>query len=143
MMKGLMVKKKKIKGRKRHIITDIEGNLLFVKVHKANVHDTQSGRKIIESMMNKFPSIDEVVGDNGYRGTCYNFVTNVLNKSMIISKKIKDRFVIQPVRWVVERTFAWLNNFRRLSKDYEYTISSSESMIMIAYGMILIKRLKT
>ena len=76
----------------------------------------------------------------GYRGTCFNFVKDVLKKTMIISEKIKSKFVIQPMRWVIERTFSWLNGYRRLAKDFEYSISSEKNFIMIAHSIMLLRR---
>jgi transposase len=69
------------------------------------------------------------------------FVKTVLGKTIEISERIKPGWVILAKRWVVERTFAWLNHFRRLSKDYEITTNSSENYTMIAHSMILLKRL--
>lgn len=78
--------------------------------------------------------------DAGYRKTCVEFITNVLNKTIDISERIKPGWAVIPKRWVVERTFAWLNHYRRLSKDYEISIQSAENNIMIAHAMILLKR---
>ena len=66
----------------------------------------------------------------------------ILGLGVDISEKIKSKkWEILPKRWVVERTFGWLNNSRRLSKDYEISIASSENMIKIAHSRILLKRL--
>jgi transposase len=78
--------------------------------------------------------------DMGYRGTCFKYVTDILKKTMIISEKIKSKFIIQPMRWVVERTFSWLNEYRRLAKDFEYSISSEKNFIMIAHSIMLLRR---
>lgn len=76
----------------------------------------------------------------GYRGTCFKYVTDILKKTMIISEKIKSKFIIQPMRCVVERTFSWLNEYRRLAKDFEYSISSEKNFIMIAHSIMLLRR---
>ena len=70
-----------------------------------------------------------------------DFVTTVLKKSIEISERITPGWAILARRWVVERTFYWLNHFRRLSKDYEMAVKSAENIVMIAHSMILIKRL--
>jgi len=132
---------KKIKGRKRHIVTDTQGHLLHVKVHAANTHDTVAGCTVFEEALKKYPTLQGVCADAGYRKTLEEYVRNVLKKTVEISERIKPGWAILPKRWVVERTFAWLNPFRRLAKDFEIAISSAENNVMIAHSMILIKRL--
>ena len=72
--KGALTGEKKVKGRKRHIITDIMGNMLIVKVHAANIHDTMSGCHVYQSAKNKYPDIEGACGDEGYKGTFVDFV---------------------------------------------------------------------
>ena len=71
---------KKIKGRKRHIITDTQGHLLHVKVHAANIHDTVSGCSVFESALQKYPCLKGVCADAGYRKTFEEFVRSFLKK---------------------------------------------------------------
>ena len=130
---------KKVKGRKRHIVTDIDGNLLKVRVHAANIHDTKGGCEVFVEALWKYPSIEAVCGDEGYRGTFFDFVIS-LGRKCDISERIKPIFEILPKRWRVERTFAWLNNYRLLSKDYEITTASEEVDIMIAHSHTLLRR---
>jgi putative transposase len=132
---------KKIKGRKRHIVTDTQGHLLHVKVHAANIHDTVAGCSLFKEALDKYPSLKGVCGDAGYRKTMEEFVTKVLGKTMDISARITPGWAILAKRWVVERTFAWLNHFRRLSKDYEISTNTAETFVMIAHSMLLVKRL--
>jgi putative transposase len=132
---------KKIKGRKRHIVVDTMGNLLAVEVHAANIHDTKSGINAAIQAYQMFPGIKGFCGDGGYRKTFENDVYNELELSVDISERIKPGFEILPKRWIVERTFAWLGNSRRLSKDYEITTSSAETMIRISHLHTLLKRL--
>jgi putative transposase len=132
---------KKIKGRKHHIVTDTRGHLLHVKVHAANTHDTTSGCSVFEAALQKYPTLKGVCADAGYRKTMEEFVKGVLKKTIEISARITPGWAILAKRWVVERTFAWLNHFRRLSKDYEISLKSSENNVMIAHSMILLKRL--
>jgi transposase len=132
---------KKIKGRKRHIVTDIQGHLLHVKVHAANIHDTKAGCEVFQEALTKYPSLQGVCADAGYRKTMEEFVTQVLNKTIEISARITPGWAVLAKRWVVERTFAWLNHYRRLSKDYEIAVSSAENMIFIAHSITLLKRL--
>lgn len=123
---------KKVKGRKRHIIVDTLGNLISIVVHAANIHDTKGGCRVTQQAARKHESIQGFSGDQGYRGTTVEFVENKLNLKMDISEKIKDGFAVLPMRWVVERTFAWLGHYRRLSKDYEILTRSAENMVRIA-----------
>ena len=69
------------------------------------------------------------------------FVEKVLKKTIEISERITEKWTILPKRWVVERTFSWLNGYRRLAKDFEISISSAENYVMIAHSMLLLKRL--
>jgi Transposase and inactivated derivatives len=105
---------KKIKGRKRHIVVDTLGNLLHVTVHAANESDTKAGCEVLERAAENYPSIEAFSGDAGYCGTMVDFVKDYLHLTLHISKKIKDTFVVLPMRWRVERTFAWLSHFGRL-----------------------------
>ncbi len=132
---------KKIKGRKRHSVTDTQGHLLYVKVHAANLHDTLAGCGVFKEALQKYPTLKGVCADAGYRKTMEEFVKAILGKTIEISERIKPGWVVLPKRWVVERTFAWLNPFRRLAKDYEITTQASENYIMIAHSMILLKRI--
>jgi len=130
---------KKVKGRKHHIVTDIDGNLLAVRDHAANTHDTKGGCEVFWRALWKYPSIRAVCGDEGYRGTFFDFVKK-LGRRCDISERIKPIFEILPKRWRVERTFAWMGNYRGLSKDYEITTTSAETNIMIAHTHTLLRR---
>ena len=132
---------KKVKGRKRHIVVDTMGNLLAVCVHAANTHDTKSGINPAKKAFAKYPTIKKFCGDEGYRKSFVEAVSLELDLGVDISEKIKPVFTIIPKRWVVERTFSWLNNSRRLSKDYEITVASEEAFVMISHLHSLLRRL--
>ena len=132
---------KKVKGRKRHIVTDVMGNLLAVVVHAANIHDTKSGINPARQAFRRYPTIKKFCADEGYRKTFEAEVSTELGLGVDISKKIKPEWEILPKRWVVERTFSWLNGFRRLSKDYEITTSSEEANVVISHLAVLLRRL--
>ena len=131
---------KKIKGRKRHICTDSLGNLLYAKVHAANIHDTKAGPVVFAQAAKKYRSIKAFSADLGYRGTSHNYVENSLNLILNISKKISKSFSVIPDRWIVERTFAWIGNFRRLAKDFETLKSTAENVIYIAMMKVTLGR---
>lgn len=126
---------KKVKGHKRHMIVDILGNLLAVKVHAANIADTMAAGPILKDVVQGYPTIQAFSGDLGYRGTAETFVSEELKLTLHIAQKPATEageFKVIPKRWIVERTFAWLGNFRRLAKDFEILITTAENMIRIA-----------
>jgi putative transposase len=132
---------KKIKGRKRHIVVDTQGHILHVEVHEANKHDTVGGCEVFAKASAKYPSLKGVCADAGYRKTMEEFVRDILKKTIEISERISNGWAVLAKRWIVERTFAWLNHFRRLSKDYEIRVNSAENTVMIAHSILLLRRL--
>lgn len=128
---------KKIKGRKRHIFTDILGLLLSITVTHAAIQDANSAPLIGPSIHAAFPTITKVLADQGYKHAfCAWFANHCQWIVEIVIKPPPDPdqpgFHVVPKRWIVERTFAWFGRYRRLSKDYEYHTSHSESMILLA-----------
>jgi putative transposase len=101
---GVLTGEKKIKGRKRHIVTDVMGNILADDIHAANIHDTVGGCEAFDKAYDKYPLIEAVCGDEGYRKTFEQFVMSLCLR-IDISKKIKPEWHILPRRWCVERTF--------------------------------------
>ncbi|WP_218138755.1 transposase [Nitrosomonas sp. Nm58] len=79
-------------------------------------------------------------GDAGYRCTAVDFAANGLGLSLHISEKVEGKWAVLPKRWVVERTFSWLGNFRRLSKDFEILPGTAENMIRIAMMKITLAK---
>jgi len=131
---------KKVKGRKHHIVVDVMGNLLAAVVHAANTHDTKSGIIPAKKAFDKYPTIEKFCGDAGYRKSFVEDVESQLGLEVDISERIAPVFLIIPKRWVVERTFAWMTNSRRLSKDYEITVESQEAIIYISHLRTLLRR---
>ena len=131
---------KKVKGRKRHIVVDTMGNLLAISVHAANIHDTKFGIKPAHKASEKYPTIKRFCGDDGYRKSFEIDVSEQLGLGVDISKRIKPEFEVLPKRWLVERTFSWVNNSRRLSKDYESKTMHEENIFIISHMHTLIKR---
>ena len=138
--KEVLMGEKKVKGRKRHIVTDTLGHLLYVKVHAANTHDTKAGCSVVEECAKKHKSLKGISADEGYNGTTKEFVENQLALKVEISKKIKNEWAILAKRWIVERTFAWVNNFRRMSKDYEILTATAENFFRISMIQIMLDR---
>lgn len=101
-------------------------------MHAANQSDTKAAGDLLLRSVEKHPTLAAFSGDAGYRGTAVSVAKDKLNRILYISTKIKDGWAVLPKRWVVERTFAWLNNFRRLSKDFEILTATSENFIRLA-----------
>lgn len=129
-----------MKGRKRHIVVDVLGCLLHVQVHAANIHDTVGGCEVMRRAKERHPGLKAFSGDAGYRGTAARFVEERLGLALHISEKIKDGFAVLPKRWVVERTFAWLGAFRRLSKDFEILTGTAENVVRIAMLKVMLAK---
>lgn len=134
---------KQVKGRKRHIVVDTLGLLLLVLVTSASVQDRDGGVELCDEAHQKFPRLKKIWADSAYRGELVDYVAQWCRFVLEIVKKPADQrgFQVQPKRWIVERTLAWFNLFRRLSKDYERTIISSEAMIKIASIRMMLRRL--
>lgn len=140
-MSAASMGEKKVKGRKRHIMVDTQGNLLHVKVHAANIHDTKAGCAMFERAKEKFPTLKGFSADAGYCGTSVEHVEKKMGLKIEISKKIKDGWAILAKRWIVERTIAWVNNCRRLAKDFEILTCSAENFVRISMIQIMLDRL--
>ncbi|MDY0960487.1 IS5 family transposase [Sphingomonas sp. CFBP8993] len=125
---------KKIKGRKRHIATDTAGNLLDALVHSTDVQDRDGAPDLIERCRDAYPSLARLFADGGYAGPKLEAAIAHLDRLAmeIVKRSDTQSFVILPRRWVVERTFAWLNRCRRLANDWEASIASSEAWLVVA-----------
>jgi len=137
---------KKVKGRKRHILVDTLGHLLNVVVHPADIQDRDGAKLLLNALLPILKlRLRKIWADGGYRGTLIEWVQHNLNIVLEIVSVPSDQkgFAVLPRRWVVERSFAHLGNYRRLSKDYEQCTTSSEGMIYLASIHTLLKRLHT
>jgi transposase len=135
---------KMIKGRKRHILTDTIGLPVGMIVHPANVQDRDGAPDLLASVSNLYPWLRHVFADGGYAGDKLKGALEGLGNWTIEIVKRSDAsngFVLLPRRWVVERTFAWLNRNRRLAKDVERTIESSVTWLYIASVKLMSRRL--
>lgn len=123
---------KKVKGRKRQIVVDSMGNFHQVLVHRANIHDSKGGAVLADVVLKQQKKVKKMLADLGYRGFFEEVVTQLHERLVEFSSKITGQFIIQPKRWIVERTIAWLNWARRLSKDFEQKCIYSENIIRIS-----------
>jgi putative transposase len=135
---------KRVKGRKRHIVTDTDGSLLALQVHAANIQDNHGAVPLLKHLGHAFPKLRHIFADRVYRGDkLLNAISELGKWTIEIVTRIQSvgAFKPEPKRWVVERTFAWLNRSRRLSKDFEVTIASAEAWVMLASIRLLSRRL--
>ena len=100
-----------------------------------------AGCEVFEEALEKYPSLQGVCADGGYRGTFVRYVAELFGMVVDIVKSLPCGWMVQPVRWVVERTIGWFNGYRRLSKDVEISTASAEAQITIAHIQLLFKRM--
>jgi putative transposase len=134
---------KKVTGRKRHLLVDTMGLLLAVVVTAASVSDPKGARLLFKRLGGHCKKLRRIWVDGTYRGKLLAWVREhcwFLLEPVLRSDEQKG-FVLLKRRWVVERTFAWLTQCRRLGKDYEVLPASSEAMIYIAMTRLMIRRL--
>jgi putative transposase len=138
---------KKLKGRKRHIVTDTMGLLLAVAVTAANCDDGTHAYRVLSKLdLFVLPRLEVVFGDNKYNNRALDGwleeTAAPYRVESVQSARKEGRFKPQKLRWAVERTIAWLGRCRRLSKDYEYNTSASEAWVSIAAIQQMTRRLK-
>jgi putative transposase len=150
---------KKIWGRKRHALVDTEGNLMEIKVTGAEASDLAGGIKLLELLLGRFPRLQLLWGDSHYGGKLREWVkehfgwdvqtvrrlgTAFDTGTIEPEAKIKDSkggFQVQPRRWVIERTFAWITRWRRLARDHEGLPESSEAFIKLSASRRMLSHL--
>ena len=149
---------KKVSGRKRHILVDTEGGLLKARVHPADIHDRSGAPLLLHGLAAEFPRIALVWADTAYQGL-KAWMADVLGWRLTISKhwwtglhgvwvapgqqppEIPRGFHVLKRRWVVERTFAWIGRNRRMSRDFERLIRTSEMLLYAAMARVTLRRL--
>ncbi len=158
---------KKIKGRKRHLLVDTQGLVLKVKVHAASVMDRDGIKALLKRAKESFPRLSHLWLDAGYngRGKGKDWVENTLGLTAeVVRHPPKPRYVwvkegeepdweklrellpppgfrVLPRRWVVERTFSWIDQNRRMSKDYEKLAETGEAFVLVAMSRLMARRL--
>lgn len=135
---------KKIKGRKRHIVVDTLGLMFGLSVHGADIQDRDGAADVLGSIRYSCPWLRHVFADGGYAGPkLKGALEKVGDWTLQIVKRsdTAEGFELLPRRWVVERTFAWLNRCRRLAKDWETSTASAEAWINISHIRLTTRRL--
>lgn len=151
---------KKVNGRKRHLLADTQGLMLALKVHAANLTDRDGAPVLLAGMPERYPHIRKLWTDSAYNGSFRSWAAEHLAGWDVEIVKhwwtgikgvwvgpgqepptIPSGFHVLPKRWIVERTFAWLDQNRRLSKDYERIPATSETFIYAAMIRLMLRRL--
>ncbi len=134
---------KKIEGRKRHVVTDTLGNMLEGVVHGADVQDRDGAPGLIERSCDAYPTLIRLYADGGYVGQKLEAAVAHIDRLTIeiIRRYDLKGFVVLPRRWVVERTLAWLSRCRRLAKDWEASIASSEAWMVVSSKRRMTRRI--
>jgi putative transposase len=135
---------KRMKGRKRHLVTDTEGSLLVLQVHPADIQDNHGAVPLLKAARRAFSRLRHIFADRVYRGPkLLNAISDVGRWTIEVVTRTQNvgSFKPEPRRWVIERTFAWFGRNRRLAKDFEKTIASAEAWIMMASVKLLSRRL--
>jgi len=137
---------KKVKGRKKHVLVDVLGLLHGLHLSEANKHDRPEGLKLLESLSEGCQQVVKLIADLGYDSA--NFMEQVKSlKGWIVeiseklTETVKTGFKVEPFRWIVERTFAWFNQARRLVRDYEVKIEHSISLHHLFMSRLMLRRI--
>src|SRR5512143_3425108 len=135
---------KRIKARKRYVLVDTRGLLLAVYVTPADVQERAGGKRLLVVLKPLKPRLAVIWADQGYSGEAFAQCCQAEDNWRVEVIKRTPRepgFVVQPKRWIVERTLAWIDRFRRFSKDYERKVQTSEYLIQLAMTRLMLKRL--
>jgi putative transposase len=136
---------KKVTGRKRHPVVDTLGVLIAVVVHAANIQDYDGAKEVLQKAKQRFPRLKLIWADSAYaRNDLPTWLVVACNLALAVVRRAADAvgFVVVHRRWVVERSFAWLVRYRRLSRDYERSPRVSETWIHIAMVKVMLRRLR-
>src|ERR671911_1210650 len=137
---------KNVKGRKRHLLVDTLGLVLSVYVSPADVQDRGGAQGLLARLKLLLPRLKKIWADGAYTGETLagwckeqgEWELEIVERS---SSADTEGFIVLPHRWIVERTLGWLMRNRRLSKDYERKVQSSETFIEMAMIRLILKRL--
>jgi putative transposase len=132
---------KKVKGIKRHIIVDSLGLILAVVIQSASVQDRDGAIQVVENLVECWKKIIKIFADSAYRGELIEKVKKRFRIKVEIIKRTEEHvFKVLPKRWIVERTFAWLETNRRNGKYYERLNDTGVAMVQLSAIRIMIKR---
>ncbi len=135
---------KQIKGRKRHLLVDTLGLILFVIVLPANIQDRDGARQLLAAFFARLPRrrLKHIWADGGYAGALVDWAKKSWRCLIeIVKRSDRHRFTVLPRRWVVERTFGWLGRYRRLNRDCERQARTGETIVYLAMIRLMLTRL--
>ena len=130
-------------GRKRTLLVDTNGLVLRVLVHSADIQDSEGAEWLLANFRSDFPELKLIWVDSGYKDWLLDDAKTyyAISLEQVTKPEGQVGFAVQPRRWVVERTLAWLGQSRRLSKDYEELPTMSEPFIYGAMTRLMLRRL--
>lgn len=117
---------------------------MSIKVHEANIHDSKGAPGVINNLEYKFPRLAKIIADGGYRGNLADWILQKFGWTLDIVLRPDEcptKFKVLPKRWIVERTFSWLENFRRLTMDYEFRADTAEAMVQLACCKLMLNKI--
>jgi transposase len=134
-----------MKGKVQHVLVDTEGVLMHAVVHPADVQERDGGILVLATLFGLYPFLKKLFADGGYQGPKFRAeLAKVLPRLIVEIVKRSDNvagFTVLPRRWVVERTFAWLNRCRRLAKDLENRTRNAIAFIRLASIRLMLRKL--
>jgi putative transposase len=132
---------KRIRGRKRHILVDTLGIPIANRVEAANVSDRRAAAGLLGGMGPIFPTITTIIADAGHQSHKLTRLIKAEGYELRIVKRRKRAFEVVGLTWIVEHTFAWIGGYRRMSKDYEHRVQTSETLIDLIAIRLMLNRL--
>lgn len=132
---------KKVKGRKWHIIVDVLGLVLGIFISAANESDCEMAPGVLVPVLEENETIEVILADQGYRGELGEDVKAGYGRTLEITQKLGEGFIVQPWRWIVERTFSWLDNARGICRDFEELPDNHEGMVYAASIRLMLRKL--
>jgi transposase len=133
---------KKIKGRKRTVVVDVLGLVLKCHVGKANQADVKAAPWVLFAVLETYERLAKILADQGYQGDLEEDIKAVYGVEFEVVDHEGKEFIVQPKRWIVERTWAWLENCRGLVRDYERLPENHEGMVYVAMIRLMLRRLE-
>jgi putative transposase len=126
------------------VLVDVLGLVLALVVHSAGIQDRDGAQAVLLTARQRWPRLQVIWADGGYAGQLVRWVKQVCGwlLSTVLKPVGQVGFVVLPKRWVVERTFGWWHRYRRLAKDYEYLVETSETLIYATMIHLMVRRLQ-